>query len=249
MDILFNKLSLFLFCFVVKSSAAFVAKHPQEALRHQLLLAASESFSSTFDFSSKIGWDEFYQKEEDVVEWHSSIALFDIVKYIPKGSDCLVVGCGNSELPRVIHDDDRTSKGHVTCLDTSSACLDQLRIHHADECPRMSFVCGDAMRLAEVLATSNQQDKNIPVDYDVIVDKGLIDALLCSEGWNGPLEMVLTEASQVLHPSGVYLLISYKLPSSTRTFLEDIGKKVGLEWTFDLAEGNKRVGMSTATKK
>ena len=134
MENLLILLKLWLCCFAPKISAYIVRDPNQGPKDRRLLTVASESFSNNFDFSSTLGWDKFYEKEKDVVEWHSSIALSSILKYIPKGSDCLVVGCGNSELPRVIHDDaDKSKKGHVTCLDTSSACLDQLRKQHAEE--------------------------------------------------------------------------------------------------------------------
>jgi hypothetical protein len=69
----------------------------------------------------------------------------------------------------------------------------------------------------------------------MIIDKGLTDTILCSEGWDGPLKRMLQQASTILtHDTGQYLLISYRLPQTTLDFLTDVGNKVGLEWEYDI---------------
>jgi hypothetical protein len=77
----------------------------------------------------------------------------------------------------------------------------------------MSYVCGGATKLSSVLPPSKL--------YDVIIDKGLMDAIFCGEGWNGPIEsLVRRESGKVLCPGGLYLLASYRLPTSTKEFFE-----------------------------
>lgn len=72
-------------------------------------------------------------------------------------------------------------------------------------------------------------------NVDVILDKGLLDALLCGEGWDTDVERLLTGASELLTTTdGMYQLISYKLASSTKTFLAQIGDQVGIQWDFDI---------------
>merc|ERR1740139_789681 len=224
---------------------AFLLKSRVFEPRQQSLFGIPES-SNTFDFSSTSGWDTFYQgQEQDVVEWHESIDFRSIAKLVPKHCDCLVIGCGNSALPRALYDM-HEGELQLTCFDSSSACLDQLRLHNSRDCPRMFFVCGDATQLSETI--QREKTRNVPSRYNVIVDKGLTDAILCGEGWNGPLENILREASQILAPDGHYLLVSYKLPSSTKEFLMETGRKFGLSWAFDMPESNDRVSVSLATK-
>lgn len=147
-----------------------------------------------------------------------------------------MVGCGSSELPSVVQQC-HPSCEQLTLLDSSETCLQTLKNRYGDS---MSYACGDATQLSQVLSS-------LPVD--VIYDKGLMDALFCDEGWNGPIADLLEEAGKVLNDQGgVYILISYRLPSSTQEFLAQVGKANQLEWQFDLPESNARVGVSVARK-
>jgi hypothetical protein len=212
--------------------------------------------TESFDFSEPSKWDNFYKQNEDCYEWHASIPLERISTYIPAGSHCLMVGCGNSQLPQAVLDFHHERPPRLVLLDTSETCLDQLRQIHGSS---VDYVCGDATQLSTLLLLgrgnvekSQSQHQQKHKLFDIIVDKGLTDAILCGEGWNGPLEKLLEEASLVLDDSGCskYLLISYRLPSSTKEFLKEVGASVGLEWEFDLPpDTNPRVGISIATKR
>ena len=103
----------------------------------------------------------------------------------------------------------------------------------------MSYVCGDATKLSEC----------IPDVVDVIYDKGLMDAIFCNEGWNKPIALLIQEASKVLVEGGMYILVSYRLPKSTKEFLLDVGDANNLEWSFDMEGSNDRVGISVARKR
>jgi len=140
--------------------------------------------------------------------------------------------------------DEHQGETQVTCLDSSLACIEQMRSLHGDACPSMTYICGDAVALSDTLA----QDETLPSRFDVIFDKGLCDALWCDEGWDGPLNRLLTEASSVLSTSGIYILICYRLSNSRKEYLEDVGNEVGLLWSFDVKGSNERVSVSIATK-
>ena len=108
----------------------------------------------------------------------------------------------------------------------------------------MSFVVGDATRLENIPDVANVEG-----EIDAIVDKGLIDALMCGEGWNGDVERLLTSAARQLKHGGTYVCVSYKLSTATKEFLLDVGRNVGLEWEFDLEDqNNTRVSLSKALK-
>mmetsp|Transcript_26926 Transcript_26926/g.59134 ORF Transcript_26926/g.59134 Transcript_26926/m.59134 type:complete len:182 (-) Transcript_26926:126-671(-) len=120
---------------------------------------------------------------------------------------------------------------------------------------KIEYVCGDVTQLSKyfvavddtdnaescngerVVGEDQDRHNNTEIEsvlFDIIIDKGLTDAILCGEGWDGPLEKLLYESAKVLSMgTGQYLLISYKLPSSTKEFLMTVGKSVGLEWDFD----------------
>ena len=115
------------------------------------------------------------------------------------------------------------------------------------EYDNVEYHCGDATTTLSSLAINEK--------FDIIIDKGLVDAILCGEGWNGPLKKLMKEASDCLGTTkhgggGKYLLVSYKMPTSTKEFLIEVGQEVGLKfWDFDLPDySNQRVSVSLASK-
>jgi SAM-dependent methyltransferase len=204
--------------------------------------------SASFDFSAPSEWEAFYKEHPDeVMEWHSSVPLERLASHVPhKEASVLMVGCGNSRLAATILANCQNSK--IVLLDTSQTCLDQLKGVYGNS---VEYVCGNAIQLDRCFESSSEGHKNDdePRKFDIIIDKGLSDALFCSEGWNGPIEELYRSAATVLKPNGKYLLISYKLPSSTQSFLSEVGQQVQLKWEFDIPEdSNNRVGVSLATK-
>jgi hypothetical protein len=196
--------------------------------------------SASFDFSSQAEWENFYKLEEETqqeaIEWHSSISLESIASFVPPGSRCLIPGCGNSKLPQAILS--AVKDVQIVLLDSSQICLNQLEKEYGQ---KMEYHCGDATKLSEVMNGEK---------FDIIIDKGLSDVILCGEGWNGPLKALSQEAANNIKTDGLYLLISYRLPKSTQEFLDQAGLENGLEWEFDLPEhSNNRVSVSLAVKR
>ena len=211
------------------------------------------SLVDAFDFSSKTGWDQFYERRSRVsdddhdqlafepYEWHSSLDHDTVLQHAERGGSILFVGCGTSTMPLELYDL-HEGKSHIICLDYSPSCIEQLAQSWGPTRANMSFLVGDATRL-ENMPDIADSDEGI----DAIIDKGLVDALMCGEGWNGDVERLLASAAKQLRPNGLYVLVSYKLSSATKDFLLDLGKKYGLEWTFDLEdEDNNRVSLSKA---
>lgn len=152
-----------------------------------------------------------------------------------------MVGCGTSRLPEAIWE--QSANADITLLDSSTTCIQQLKNRYGESA---QYACGDALRLSKLLSNV---DGDSSLYYDTLVDKGLMDALLCGEGWNGPVQQLLQEAVAVLRPySGRYMLISYRLPTATKDFLASMGQEIGLLWQFDCEGSNDRVGISIATK-
>jgi len=210
-----------------------------------------------FDFSSRKGWDDFYSRDSIFeFEWHSSISHEMIVSEIDdNSSSVLMVGTGNSVLPKILYDahEGRTS---VVCLDYSQPCLDMLRTMHAESCPKMEFICGDAKELERIFNRApnfiDEEEEGggasngYPFYFDTIVDKGLVDAFMCGEGWNGDLEPYMRGVATLLEKGiGRFILVSYKLNSSTKELLVEIGRRYGLQWEFDIqSKSNSRVSFS-----
>jgi SAM-dependent methyltransferase len=218
------------------------------------------------------------EKEAVATEWHSSISLDDIASVVPQNGRCLIIGCGNSLLPDVILQRQDQTPGpprSLVLLDSSPTCLDQLRERYSKiEDTEIYYICGDATKLSKYFDIDDEYDNNNNNNnndddntndlnnnnygnnrrrgdiFDIIIDKGLTDAILCGEGWDYLLEKVLYESSKILSKDGSggrYLLISYQLPSSTKDFLIDVGKKVGLEWEFDFDLNSELTPTTTTT--
>eukprot|EP00640_Fibrocapsa_japonica_P006328 CAMPEP_0113953538 /NCGR_PEP_ID=MMETSP1339-20121228/91028_1 /TAXON_ID=94617 /ORGANISM="Fibrocapsa japonica" /LENGTH=111 /DNA_ID=CAMNT_0000962273 /DNA_START=458 /DNA_END=793 /DNA_ORIENTATION=- /assembly_acc=CAM_ASM_000762 len=92
----------------------------------------------------------------------------------------------------------------------------------------MSFVHGDATKLDHVFS-DKIKSKEL---FNAVVDKGLIDALLCDEGWCYYVEKTLKGIAEILADGGVFLLIGFKLPDSTKDFLRGSTQNE-LDWQFD----------------
>jgi hypothetical protein len=179
-----------------------------------------------------------------VVEWHGSVALMEIAQLVQQelltsrhdsdglvesveppltvnesresvttttsaaAKTCLLVGCGVSELLTAL----RAAMPYLSLIlvDSSKTCIQHLTQHYGHD-DMVQCACEDATVLALI------DDDSV----DVIVDKGFLDALLCSEGWNGPVERVLSAALRVLKTTGKYIWIGYPLPQSTLTFVAE----------------------------
>ena len=283
--------------------------------------SASDVELDTSDFSSRGGWDAFYQQtatdididdDEDSsatskllagsedsstrghgsfeFEWHSSISHDSIISEIQQRQQCpdpdpdplkvLLVGTGNSRLPRDLYEA-HNGETTVVCMDYSQPCVDMLKqMHPTSDFPNMHFVCGDVMELSHIVGVgktgleqdeihtqqsqsqSQSQSKNQQY-FDYVVDKGLMDALMCDEGCN--LEKYLGEVRRILKPNGgKMILISYKLTSSMMKFLSagnedeneneknkgsnnetDVSFHNGLQWNLDIeTKSNARVSFS-----
>lgn len=205
----------------------------------------------------------------------------------------VMIGCGTSDLPYHVLQRYRHT-WRVVLLDSSPTCIEILQRRYRSTTSRndgnnadndeMGYICGDVANLNALLQKQFGQTRwnhsSPPPDQiaaaptasaagamvDCVYDKGLLDALLCGEGWNGPVTTLLEQVAAVLREGGSYIVISYRLPSSTQDFLIEMGNPYGLvKWDFSPYHDNEdghnsstqcnptvaspRVQVSRATKK
>lgn len=218
-----------------------------------LSTTALRDSTKSFDFSSPAGWESYYRQQEILAEddvqedhpydeWHSTLPLEDIASLIQTDGDCLCVGCGTSRLPSAMLQRRKRKRqspsspqiNRIVLFDSSPSCLRLLEKRYGSH---VEYVCGDATKLSTYFSpptTSELSEEHDCSSFDIIVDKGLTDAILCSEGFDGPLGQLMVESAKVLKHGGRYLLISYAMPTSTKDFIRELGRAVGLEWKFDV---------------
>ena len=199
----------------------------------------SRLLSSDFDFSSKQGWDDFYEdKESKSYEWHASVphsSISSIVSPMKSDDQLLVLGCGTSSLSADLYDTLKPRK--LTSLDYSLACITEMNNRYEDaDRENLHFIQGDAKSLNEHFHLNQ---------FTSIVDKGLIDAIMTSDDWDSSIAKILKGASSFLAPGGSYVLVSYNLSKSTKKYLNELKY---FHFTYDLEGSNDRVSISKGIK-
>merc|ERR1711968_155952 len=73
--------------------------------------------------------------------------------------------------------------------------------------------------------------------FDVVIDKGTLDSVLCGEGSTANTAKMCSEVSRVLKPKGVFLIVSYGVPDNRLNYLEkeDIYPCTDLEMCFNIS--------------
>lgn len=110
-----------------------------------------------------------------------------------------MLGCGNSELSEQLYDAGYTN---ITNIDISQVVIQQMAERSKLSRSKMKFVTGDVTDMH--MFKDNQ--------FDILIDKSTIDALLCGDDSFLMTAKMLKEAQRVLKVGGVYLAISYGSP-------------------------------------
>jgi SAM-dependent methyltransferase len=142
-------------------------------------------------------WDERYggwaQDPYDwLFEWKDVAPIVE--KYVSKSDRVFLPGCGNAPLSPDMFDAGFTNQ--LNC-DTSSVVIDQCKERNRDLRPGMEFSVLDA--------TSTGLDD---VSFEAVVDKSLIDTLLCCENSVALTTSMVDEFHRLLKPGGVYITMS-----------------------------------------
>ncbi|KAG9103691.1 hypothetical protein FRC06_008808 [Ceratobasidium sp. 370] len=165
-------------------------------------------------YESKQYWDQRYGSEEgqEPFDWFKSYAdIRDILgAYIPTRSvRILMLGCGNSTLSEDMY---RDGYHEVVNIDFSSVVIEHMRALH----PYMEWIEMDIRDL-------KFEDES----FDVLIDKGTMDAMLTgtSDVWNPAPEIVencekeISEAIRVLRPGGKFVYLTFGQPHFRRRYL------------------------------
>ena len=157
-------------------------------------------------------WDERYTRRPlaregrlKYEEWYAPYASvrMSVLPLLRPADRILHVGCGQSRLGADLYEDGFC---HVLNMDLSAACIEQMRSQFARSCPKMLWRQMDMTNL-------ECADGSV----EAIVDKGSIDALMCTGGSAEKISACIDEFHRVLVSGGVYVCMTGQ--SRTATFL------------------------------
>ena len=116
--------------------------------------------------------------------------------------EIFIPGCGNSTLPARLHAD---GYPNISCVDISSVVITQLSNRY-NYCTEMDFSILDI----------TDMPKNDPPDncFDLIIDKALMDSLLCSDDAIRKVTIMIRNMYRILKSGGTYIVISHGTPIS-----------------------------------
>jgi len=152
-------------------------------------------------------WDDRYTRDPEPFDWYQRWdGLKDVLKDILQPAhSILVLGCGNSRLSEELFDEGYTN---ITNIDISMVVIEAMQQKYQDK-PTMTYQQMDCRQM------------EFPAGkFNVVIDKGTLDSVLCGEGSTRNMQKTLTEISRVLQPNGIFVCISHGDPSYRLTYLQ-----------------------------
>jgi len=154
-------------------------------------------------------WEERYEKQKgstfDWLENYETLKpIMDELNFDKKSIKSLMVGCGNAEMSYDMYIDGYTS---LTNIDISEVVIEQMKDKYNETTMKW-----DVMDVRDIKYPDNE--------FDLIVDKSTIDAILCGESSFVNVAIMLNEIQRVLKVHGYYMIISYGQPENRIFHLE-----------------------------
>ena len=206
---------------VVNRLIDLVVASPSFAIIHICVGGVGRSIVKMYATASF--WDERYaQTNSDSqlgFDWYQDMSTLKpaLLPYLKQDSSdfwILIPGCGSSKLGADLYD---LGYHNITNIDISRVVIAQQTDRYSDRA-EMEFSEMDVMNMEFLPDASN----------DLVIDKALLDALLCGgENITNVLTM-LREVHRVLKPGGVYVCISHGPPEAR---LDYLNKQTG--WSIE----------------
>lgn len=152
-------------------------------------------------------WDERYTRDPEPFDWYQrwSGVRDVLLPFLEEKSQILVIGCGNSRLSEEMYDEGFTN---ITNVDISNVVIKAMQDKYKEK-QGMSFAQMDVKAL-----------ENAEGSFNIVVDKGTLDSILCGEQSTHNVHKALSEITRVLDPKGVYVSISHGQPSYRLSYLQ-----------------------------
>ncbi|KAF7459153.1 putative methylase [Cryptosporidium felis] len=162
------------------------------------------------DYGTREYWEERYRKDSNPYDWYQRWEnMKDIIKdYLKLEDKILVIGNGTSRLPEEMYDDGFRI---IEAMDISEVAVEIMHERFASR----NIKC----QVSDVLNMYQYADN----EYDVIIDKGTFDSILCGENSHINIDSMMRELTRVLNQNkGRYICISYGQPNYRLNYLRSI---------------------------
>jgi SAM-dependent methyltransferase len=156
-------------------------------------------------------WNERYDNERDdpfdwLVEFDQVKEIFDLL--VPKDSRVLVIGCGNAPFSHHMYE---YGYHDITNIDTSEIVIEQQKASFPEE-------KWEVMDVREMRFEDGS--------FDLVVDKSVLDCLLCYAESHENTHRMLEEVRRVLCPTGLYLVVSLHSVKDVLTHVQALDWRV-----------------------
>lgn len=147
------------------------------------------------DFSTRKYWDKKYSEKTTIFEWlenYETLRPF-INANISRDSKILLPGCGNSRLGPDLYND---GYHNIDNVDFSPVVIEQMKELFKDI--PMNWLVIDIKNM-------DYPDNT----FDVVFDKGTLDALTCGEDYETNMKIAVSEYTRVVKPGGYIYIVSF----------------------------------------
>ncbi|CUE91335.1 methyltransferase, putative [Bodo saltans] len=146
-------------------------------------------------------WDERYKSNDTTFDWFVAFEpLRDVLQSLAKPDyKILVIGCGNSRLSPQLYE---SGYQNVVNIDISEVVVNQMRARYK-ELDRMEWLKMDVMKL-------EFPDNH----FDLVIDKGTVDSLLCGGNSFHNVYMMNKNVSRVMKRGARYVVVTYGQPDT-----------------------------------
>lgn len=145
-------------------------------------------------------WDLRYSEDGGPFDWYQRYSGLKTIleNYVSKNSKVLMIGCGNA-----LTTEEMVQDGYedITNIDISAVVIEAMQQKYADR-PQLQYMTMDAREMTAF------EDGT----FDAVIDKGLLDSLLCGAGAQASAAKMLGEVLRVLRQGGVYILVTHGEP-------------------------------------
>ncbi|CAM9227135.1 unnamed protein product [Heterosigma akashiwo] len=184
-------------------------------------------------YATRSYWDDFYKANSDTYEWFLEYndLQSSLNTKVPKEHQIIMLGCGNSNLTIDMYNNGWKS---ISNVDYSPLVIEQMAAKHKG-IGDLSWHQMDA------------RDLRFPENsYGAVIDKGLLDAMACSEAFDLYIPQIAQSVCKVLQPGGKYYCISFCQPSIVKPLLEENMKD---HWQVEVERLTEKYLLYLCTKK